>query len=278
MSYENIPKEVSARGDVAVAVVLQDQTTEMLDLYFLQTKVIGLTLAADTVIGARTVTLSPGHGLTTANSANHILEVASNLVSKFFQSRVLSVTGDVVTVASIMSDVFLAASSSVNTGNPNMCKDAATGVAIDGSVTPVVFTVRPLPTQSGDITRVIMASTSPNDGDLTNFGGAPALTAGLLLRVKRAGGIYKNLFNYRSNFDLVIHGFDHSFLFPKVGSAVSGFIARVTFGGQEKHGVVIRLDGSIGEELQIVVSELMDATAAGNLTVSFMAEGSELQG
>jgi hypothetical protein len=273
----DIPIEVSTTGNRGVAVYIQDQATDMLDLYFLQTKATGLTLAADTVIDSKTITLTAGHGLTTANSAEHILEIASTLSPRFYQSRIISIAGDVVTLSSLIPAIFLAASSVVGTGNPNMCKDAATGTVIDGSVTPVIFKLSPLPNQSGDFNRVIMASTSPKDGDLATFGGAPALTSGLLMRVKRADGTYKNLFNYRANFDLVIHGFDHVFLTPKAGSAVSGFVARVSFNGADKHGVVVRLDGNLAEELQIVVSELMVIGGSGNLTVSFIAEGSELQ-
>lgn len=267
--------ETSDRGDKSVAVTLQNQITDVLDLYFLQSKVTGLTLSVNTVIGQRTITLTAGHGLTTANSAGHILEISHN--NNFYQSRVLSVSGDVVTLGQPLNDIYLAIDSSVQTGNPNISKDAATGVAIDGSVTPVIFTVRPLPDQSGDITRIVMATTSLNESDLTTFGGAPSLTVGLTLRYARGDGTFKNIFNYRNNFDIILHGFDNSTYLPKQGNATRGFTAHVTFAGQEKHGVAIRLEGSRNEELQIVVSELMVIGATGNISVNFLAEGSELQ-
>jgi hypothetical protein len=159
-----------------------------------------------------------------------------------------------------------------------MAADAATGVAIDGSVTPVIFSVKPLPGQKGDITRVIAAMTSPNQSDLSTFGGAPELSVGITMRVKNPDGTYNNIFTYHNNFDIAIHGFDMGVFAPKGGNVVHGVIGRVSFGGQSKHGVAIRLDGDLGEELQIVIFELMDATASGNISVSFVAEGSELQG
>lgn len=43
------------------------------------------------------------------------------------------------------------------------------------------------------------------------------------------------------------------------------------------HGVVVGLDGRLGEELQLVVNDAMDATATGNIRVVAMAEGSVVQ-
>ena len=271
------PLEITDRGGTGLPVFLQDQTTDMLDLLFLEEKATGLSLAVDTVIGNRTLTLAASHGLTTANSAGHILEISNDLNNRFYQGAIISIAGDIVTVAPPISNAFTVADSTVGTGNPNMAQDAATGAAIDGSITPVIFTVKPLPTQSGDITRITMATTSPNESDLTTFGGAPGLAIGLLLRYKRQDGTFKNIYNYRKNFDVILHGFDSGTFTPKGGNTVNGFACRISFAGQDKHGVAVRLDGARNEELQIIISELMDNTASGNLSVSFNAEGSELQ-
>ena len=273
------PIETTDRGGQGVAVFVQDQATEMLDLLFLQEKVTGLTLGADTVIDTRTLTLSVGHGLTTANSAGHIIELAHVADNHFYQGEILSIAGDVVTVAPPMTNIYDIATTVIGTGNPNMVQDTATGVAIDGSVTPVIFTIKPLPSQSGDINRIVVATTSTNEGDLSTFGGAPALVVGMTLRVKRSDGTFKNLFTYKTNFDIAFHaaGDMEPPFTPKGGNTTHGIIARITFNGQDKHGVTVRLDGNIDEELQVIIFELMDKTASGNLTVKFLAEGSELQ-
>lgn len=270
--------ETTARGGRGLAVFVQDQTTEMLDLLFLEEKVTDLTLATDTVIDTRTITLATGHGLTNANSIGHILELARVADGTFYQGEILDVTGDVVELSPPMSSIYTVATTIVVTGNPNMVQDSATGVAIDGSITPVIFSIKPLPGQSGDITRVTLATTSPNSSDLSTFGGGGELSIGMTLRVKRSDGTFKNLYTYRNNFDLVMHGFDSGVFAPKGGNALHGFASRVTFAGQDKHGVTVRLDGTFDEELQIVISELMDNTASGNISVKFIAEGSELQG
>ena len=75
-----------------------------------------------------------------------------------------------------------------------------------------------------------------------------------------------------------MHGFDTNTYNPKGGNATYGFAAKARFAGQQNHGVTARLEGALGEELQIIISELMNNTNNGNLTVEFKAEGSELQG
>lgn len=270
--------EVSDRGGTGLAVYVQDQTTDMLDIPFLQEKATGLTLAIDTVIDERFITLSAGHGLTVGNSSGHIMELARPDHGHFYQGEIIDVVGDVIELSPPMSEIYEAVGTLVGTGNPNMCQDTATNAAIDGSVTPVIFSIKPLPTQAGDITRITMATTSPNVSDLTSFGGADTLSIGLTLRVKRPDGKFKNLYTYRRNYDVILHGFDSGTFEPRGGNAIHGFACRVSFAGQDKHGVTVRLDGALGEELQIVVSELMDNSGTGNLSVQFIAEGSELQG
>lgn len=272
------PLETTARGGVGVPVFIQDQTTDPLDLFFLQKKVTGLTLGANTVINEREVTLSTGHGLTTANSAGHIIDLTHTSVGTFYRGEILSVTGNVVKVAPPLSGIYEIATTSVFTGNSNIAQDSATGLPIDGSVAPVMFSLEPQLSQAGDITAITLAATSNNSSDLTTFGGAPALTDGMTLRINRGDGTYKNIFTYRNNFDIAIQGNDLQVFEPKAGNTTKGLSARVSFAGQENHGVAIRLDGALGEALELVIYELMDDTASGNISVKFLAEGSELQG
>ena len=270
--------ETTARGNKGLAVFIQDQTTDPLDLFFLQKKVTGLTLGANTVTNKRELTLSTGHGLTTANSAGHIIDLTHSADGHFYRGEILSVTGNVVEVAPPLSDVYEIATTSVFTGNSNMAQDSATGAAIDGSVAPVMFSLEPQASQSGDITAITLATTSQNSSDLTTFGGAPALTDGITLRINRGDGTYKNIFTYKNNFDIAIQGNDLRVFEPKSGNTTKGLSARVVFAGQENHGVAIRLDGALGETLEVVIYELMNDTATGNISVKFLAEGSELQG
>jgi hypothetical protein len=64
---------------------------------------------------------------------------------------------------------------------------------------------------------------------------------------------------------------------PKQGNTIKGFTSRLTWGGQSKHGVVIRLDGNLGEELQVLIQDDL-VTASANTVFNMIAQGHEVQG
>ena len=120
--------------------------------------------------------------------------------------------------------------------------------------------------------RIILEIRDDSDMDFTTFGGIAPLLNGCVLRVKNPDGSFKNLFNFKDNGDIIKQGFDHSFL-PNNGQGDRGFTARITWGGQSKHGVVIRLEGSLGEELQLVIQDDLRGLSRFHLT----AQGHEIQ-
>lgn len=256
------PLETSDRGTVGVPIFVQDQTTPVLTIPFLQTRA-AVTLASDTVIDSRTITLTGGHSVVTGE----VIEIAETLTTNFMQSEVVSVATNVITLDQPVNRVYTAAGSTVLASSKDLL--------VDGSVTPEIFTVLPLPNQAGDMVRVILEMRSTSDMDFSTFGGASPLFNGCVLRIKNQDGTFVNLFNFKSNSDFFEQGFDHEFLLPKGGNTTKGFIARVTWGGQSKHGVVIRLDGALSEELQLVIQ---DDLTSGNTRFHLTAQGHELQG
>ena len=147
---------------------------------------------------------------------------------------------------------------------------------VDGSVTPQIFSILPLATQAGDMIRIILEMRGATNGamDFTTFGSEAALTNGCVIRVKHEDGTFTNRFNFKSNSDFIEQGLDHNFLDPKTGNTVTGFSARVSWGGDDKHGAVIRLEGDKGEELQVVIQ---DDLTGGNTRFHLTAQGHELQ-
>lgn len=271
VTEQRFPAEITDRNGFGLAVFVQDQTTEMLDLDFLQELKTGLSLAVDSVATSRDIILTAGHGMVTgtfpAGDVGTMLEIGSTLTGRFIQAKVLAVVGDVITLNQLVGDIF-PAGSSVNTGNRNLA-------LVDGSTTPAVFRVEPSPVQAGDITRIIIAIIGPSAMDFSTFGSDPALPVGLLFRVRRPDGSYKNLRTIDVNLEAYLWGFDNSILTPKTGNTSHGLAFRVTFAGQEKHGVTARLDGTLLEQLECVV--LDNLNAGTNTTIRVMAEGSELQ-
>lgn len=222
------------------------------------------TLAVDTVVDSRNITLTAGHGLTSPASLGLIMELADAANGSFFiQAAITAVVGDVITLDSPVNRIYAAASSLVAVSSDEM--------AIDGSVTPVIFKVLPFSLQQGNISRVLLEMRDASDMDFTTFGGLPILDNGVVLRVNNGDGTFRHLHNFKDNGDIIEAAFDHSFLEAKGGST-RGFTSRITWGSESKHGAVIRLDGTLGQGLELIIQD--DLT--GLLRMHWTAQGKEL--
>lgn len=272
--------ETSNRGTTGLGVFVQDQTTPVLTTPFLQTR-SSISLSADTVIDSRSIQLTAGHNTLFGET----IELAESGTANFMQATVIdplgvaadgvAVAGNVITLDSPVNRIYTVAGSIALRSAKSMLVDGR--MVSQGGPGPQIFSVLPLPDQSGDMVRIILEMRGAAGGtmDFTTFGSSPELLNGVVVRVKEQGGTFRNLFNFKSNSDFIEQGFDHSFLNPKGGNTVPGFTSRVTWGGQSKHGVVIRLDGSLGEELQIIIQ---DDLTVGNTRFHLTAQGHELQG
>lgn len=257
----NTPIEETSRGDRGVSVYVQDQTTQPLSLQFLTNRV-AVTLSVNTVIDDYIITLNTGHGVVIGD----VLELFKTGTSEFMQANVTAVNVDDITVDQPINRVY------TTSGTTSL--KASNNLLVDGSVTPVIFSVKPLPSQVGDVVRIMFAITGTSAMDFETFGSESALDNGCVVRVKNSDGTYNNLFNFKANGSLILQGFDYSFLENNANNS-RGFNSRITWGGQSKHGVVIRLDGSLNEEMQIVVQD--DLSSGGNTTFRIQAQGHETQ-
>ncbi len=263
MPFASIPLETSARGSKGSAMFIQDQTTPVLTIPMLNTRT-AITLAATAAVNQNIIVLEPGHGVT----VGEIVELAKANESNFMQASAVVVATDTITLDSPLNTEYVPADTALA---------SSSNMLVDGSSTPVIFSILPLPTQAGDMVRIILELNGGANQvmDFSKFGSDAALTKGVVVRINNGDGTYRNLFNFKRNGDFIRQGFDHGFLEPKTGNTITGFVSRVTWGGQNKHGVVIRLDGSLGESLEIVVQDALDAT---NNTLFFIgAQGHELQ-
>ena len=257
--------ETTARGGHGLGVFVQDQTTGILDVPFLELIDDTITLAVDTVVNSKTVTLSPGHGLTTLANAEDIMEIADSTDgTKFMQCAIVSVVGDVVTLDCPVNQIY--------TTGGTLLAISEVDMNVDGSITPVVYSILPFSLQSGDMVRIICELRDNSAMDFETFGGLPALTNGCVIRVNNGDGTYRNLYNFKSNGDIIEQCFDHGF-FLNNGGNIRGFAARLTWGGWSKHGAVVRLDGSRDEALEFIVQD--DLTGLDRM--HWTAQGSEIQ-
>jgi len=149
---------------------------------------------------------------------------------------------------------------------------ADTNMNVNGSVTPQIFGIRnptaldiPL---AFDITRVMFKCLTDGSVDLSKFGDiAGGLTRGIVIR--KVDGTYQNIFNAKTNGELknIMYDLD---IQAASGNQQDGFTGRLTFGGQNKLGAVVRIGE--GEDFQVVIQD--DLTSLGTFNV--IAEGSQV--
>jgi len=262
-----LPLETSNRENTAVKVFVQDQTSPVLSVPFLQSRQT-VALAADTVVNSNTVTLAGGHGAL----VGEILEIAETGTNLFYQASILGVAGDVITLDQPINRIYAVSNS--------LSLLSVRDMLVDGSTSPQVFSILPLPNQAGDMVRVILELRGQAGRlmDFTTFGSSDALAVGCVLRINHGNGTYTNLFNFKSNSDFFEQGFDLEFSAAKAtGNTIAGFASRITWGGQTKHGVVIRVDGNNNEALEIVIQDDLRTVTTGNTRFHLIAQGHELQ-
>jgi hypothetical protein len=221
-----------------LAVNIQDQTSPPL-LVYANAVHDTTTLAAATAIDDYDVIVVSNVGLLVGDYIG-IFNVAD---ARFYAGTILVIAGTTISLdtpldfAYQIGDNFQAGTKELN---------------VDGSVTPVIFSLRTDPgiNITADITRIILHMTYPSSGDDANFGDLAALTKGVVLR--RVDGITQNMFNVKTNGEIGELAYDKSYD-TKAPAGSYGLTARLTFAGQSKLGVAIRL--APDEDMQIIIQD-----------------------
>lgn len=237
-----------------IDVNVQDQTTEIIDLHLTQ-YLDDLTIEVDTAIDDTTVRISCDTTPTTSHS------VCFKEITAFYQGDIITVTPVSGNVYDIVLDSPLdypfTTAGGCSLRNPNL--------AVDGSSTPVIFSVSPSRLNTDvewDCVRVMFSFIGPGispsflQPDDTFFGTQDAITKGIVIR--KRNGVNKNFWNAKTNADMKAHMYDVVYT-DKNRNSEYGVNCRRTFGGQSKNGVVVRLsnaaDPADADQLQIVVQD-----------------------
>jgi len=125
---------------------------------------------------------------------------------------------------------------------------------VNGATTEVIFKVGPQGNFRWDITRMMISMVLSSAGDDGLFGNLTSLTNGQYFR-KEDSGTAQNLFNAKENSDFAVEGFDVAYTIRSGGQGDFGMRSRITFAGQDKSGVVIRLDGNTNDTFVGVVRD-----------------------
>ena len=230
-------------------VVTQDQHTDPIIIYFNQ--VTNNTILADPVVlDSITIEVVSAVGI----SAGKYLTIFDATIQRFSTFFITAVLNETVTLDSPM-DVAYPAGSAVDI--------ATVDLNVNGSVTPVKFGLRGTtePPDSVpikfDVTRIMIQCVTGTAVSFGLFGDQPILTNGLVFR--KRDGRFKNIFNFKSNDEMANTMFDWDILSASNPSqGVDGFKGRLTFAGQSKIGVTVRLgpgeDGElwVQDDLQLI--------------------------
>lgn len=234
-------------------VMIQDQSTEIIDLHVTR-EVQEIDIVTNTSLYDTTITISSSAEPTDGNM------VCLKEGTSFYQGEILSHSAN-------------GGNWDVNVDNPldyayttqGGCSERSFQLNIDGSITPVVFSVSPSNLNKDvkwDITRVMGAITDTVAMDDDKFGGITKLAKGILLRC--VNGTVKNIFNAKSNSDIRVHAYDLTYS-DKAPAGSYGLNFRRTFAGQDKNGVVVRLSAERQDELQVLVQD--DLTGLSSFTM-----------
>lgn len=230
-------------GQGCLAVCVQDQVTETIDSLFNQS-VSDFTISADTTASTETTlnytfTATGGHGIAIGNE----ILLLDTVGDKALQAVVINVVTNTITIDRPIDHVYPSASTlgRIVTSNMNVVGSLAS---------PQIFTFR-AGTDAVDVTRLLLTmiggSSTMDDG---KFGNITALTNGLVLRIYN--GLHKTIFNFKTNSEIKQFCYDVQYS-ENAPAGDSGLVARITFGGSDKHGVVLRVSGT--DVIQWVVQD-----------------------
>jgi hypothetical protein len=224
----------------ALAVNIQDQHSRAFDLFFSQNVGSPTTLTADTIIDSYSISVTTGH----AFAAGDDFVLRDSVTQRGFTGQVVSVAGDnTVNMDRPITSVLPSATTVV--------QETTTELNVDGSSTRQTFSIGSPLTAELDITRFLIQMTTTATPDFDEFGDQTALTRGCVMRIVNSS--LANLWNVKSNAELANLMYDLTIYDAALPFAVNGLAGRMTYGGQNKHGVTLRIGG--GETLEFVVQD-----------------------
>ena len=238
-AYTGTPAEVEKNGGLAVNI--QDQTSKPIDVFFSQS-ISNFTLSTDNIESGvsslvYTFEATGGHGIVSGNEII-LLDVVAD---RFFYAEVKNVVTNTITVDRPIDHIFAAVST--------LGRIVTTQMAVDGGSTEQIFSLRagsvPL-----DFTRIIFSMLCDSALDDGKFGNITKLNRGIVFRI--VNSFQKTIFNFKTNGEIAQFCFDLKYS-DKAPAGNEGMTARITFAGQSKHGVTLRI--SENDVIQWVIQD-----------------------
>ena len=243
----NIVEIYQPTGD-KLDVSIQDQTTPDISLFLGQSLATDLTFTSTPAVDGETAVLITSPTVVPI-VGNDIFIREGTYFSQLELNAVTDLTGGNYSVdLSMPLDYVYTTSATITLQNVDL--------SVNGSVTPIEFCLTAAgqtATEEWDINRMIVSMTHTASGDDGKFGGITALTNGIYFRYE--DGTTKNLFNAKENADFAAEGYDITYPARSGGLGTYGTRARITFNGQDKRGVVIRLAAATADKFVGIVRD-----------------------
>jgi hypothetical protein len=251
LSRRIVDNDTNARVNLtgtALDVAIQDQHTDVINLQPILIEGT-FTLDADTILDTYEIEATTGHGVSPGDKIN--LKEGVN----FYQGNVLSVAVDTITIDTPMPRVFTTAAT---------CERGIANMNVNGNVTRQIFEVSPPVGVSWDITQLSGLIQDDVVMDSSKFGGIAGLTKGVVLRVNN--GNHQIIGNVKTNgsISMIADLFIYDDKAPPTKYAA--YFKR-RYASSNNLGVALRIDGSIGDKLEIIIQD--DLTALESVFVVF---------
>lgn len=221
----------------AVYVQEDARTNFIVDLYLTRQLEV-LEITSNSTIGDVTINVSQA----TTTNTNDIICIKEG--TRFYQGQVVATASGEIKVDSPLDYAYTTAATIYR---------AEHDLSFDGSGSSLIYKISPPSDALWHIVRLMVYIEDDSTMDDGTFGGASALTNGLLFRLKNT--IYQNIFNVKTNGELAQRAYDRTYVSKPPSGTGNSVITRRTFGGESKNGVIIELDGATSDELQAIVQD-----------------------
>lgn len=258
----NLPIESNG----GVAVNLQDQTTRPLFIPFSRGTGDITTLTAQPTIDDTIITVADSSGFDVGAGVG--IFPGDNSGSFYFGTVVSLPSGTQIELDCPIDYEFPTATSAV--------VELEYEMNVDGSSTPATFTVPGADAFPYDITRLMIVYKTDGAVDFNGFGDSSSpLTRGIVIR--RVDGENQNFFNIKKNLDWAGIAYDLTRYTKASPQDVDALACRLTFAGQSKIGVAVRLLDSSESLDCIIQDDLTELGAYGIISLRITAEGHKVE-
>lgn len=247
--------DVQATADGSLKVSNENQFYRPIALRMNKVVQENLTLASDAVVDSSTITMTAGHGLV---ATDYIILLEENGEPQFFFAQILNVAVNVLTLDTLVPYPFSSADASITQYDPDLNKDGSVTVYKAELRNPFTFPI--------DITRLLFHMTDTTAMDDSKFAGGTALTNGIAFRKNISANNNVHYWNIKDNGGFGEIAFDKAYD-DKAPAGLYGLSVRLTYAGQDKHGVAIRLEQ--GQAIELLIQD--DLTGLSSFTIT--AEG-----